>query len=460
MPMKKKRILAVLLCFLFIQLTGCSFSMLDSQTLIAPPKANADQQEIHKLLQGNKSEITFIYPKNGNYRSAVIMNDFTGNGEEDALGFYLLETGGVEVKFLTKDDGVWKTIAAFKNAATQVDRVYFGDVNGDGTDDIIIGWGSTLNTMSASLCVYTYHDDFQIRQYQIEQVYGDMVLTDFDRDGVSEICLMQWPVLAQDETTEGDPAFAEVISLKGDEVRSLYKTEADSSIVRFASLQFCKITEDTYGVVADGAKANSSMNTQIFYMDDAGGFVGYPKKPNDPNTVNVFYRPAGASYTARDIDLDGVTEVPVAIQLPALGAAASPDSTSFLVKWVQPQLDSQEELKIMKITMMNVGENYWFQVPDWMEGKLTATNDSKLRAVTYTEVVTGEGEESEPLMGSPMFTVRVFSYSAWEQRGEPAGYEKLTEQNGYVYGILVYDNHANYSYSIDKIKQSFTIMTD
>ena len=41
--------LGLLLC---LCLSGCSFSMLDAQNLMAPPKANADQQSIHQLLQG------------------------------------------------------------------------------------------------------------------------------------------------------------------------------------------------------------------------------------------------------------------------------------------------------------------------------------------------------------------------------------------------------------------------
>ena len=47
--------LGLLLC---LCLSGCSFSMLDAQNLMAPPKANADQQSIHQLLQGDRTEMT------------------------------------------------------------------------------------------------------------------------------------------------------------------------------------------------------------------------------------------------------------------------------------------------------------------------------------------------------------------------------------------------------------------
>ena len=69
--------LGLLLC---LCLSGCSFSMLDAQNLMAPPKANADQQSIHQLLQGDRTEMTLVYPKNGEYRSAIITKDFIGDG--------------------------------------------------------------------------------------------------------------------------------------------------------------------------------------------------------------------------------------------------------------------------------------------------------------------------------------------------------------------------------------------
>ena len=137
-----KRISALLAAlFLCAVLSGCSFVMFDAQALMSPPKSNIDQQSIHKLLQGSRQDITFIYPKSGEYRSAIIMRDFTGDGREDAIGFCALEDDSVEVQFLVKsEEDVWKTVFTARNPATQVDRVCFGDLNGDGRSDVLIGW--------------------------------------------------------------------------------------------------------------------------------------------------------------------------------------------------------------------------------------------------------------------------------------------------------------------------------
>ncbi len=77
---------------------------LDAQNLMSPPRANLEQQGIYELLQGDGQELTFVYPKRGEHRSAIIMRDWTGDGVEDAMGFVSPEGGGVEVSFLEKEE--------------------------------------------------------------------------------------------------------------------------------------------------------------------------------------------------------------------------------------------------------------------------------------------------------------------------------------------------------------------
>lgn len=434
-------------------LSGCTVTGLDAQTLMAPPSANTDQQEIQKLLLGDKPDVTYVYPRGGDYRSAVIMHDFDGDGVEDAIGFMLMEDG-VEVRFLSKNEaGAWRTAAAFKNPATQVDRVCFGDLNGDGSDEIMIGWGNTQNNMSAALCVYTVSEGF-VSEIHAENPYGGLVLTDFDHDGTMEIFVIRRPVPAADESEQSEPARAELLTLQGDELVSGLSVEADNSIVKYSSLVFGKISRDQYAVVLDGAKADSSMTTQIFYIGDSGRLLNIPPGVNTEGVANPLYRPAGAGGIARDIDGDGIIEFPVVSMLPAIADPAAVDSTSFLVDW--SKFDSEKmEYRSTKKTLVNYAEGYWFTLPQSLAGKITAINDSKLKAVTYYSVSEKAGENQEPLMGSPLFTIRVFTRAAWQQRGQTSGYEKLDEKDDYVYGIAVSATDEMIGPSIGTIKRSF-----
>lgn len=488
--MISKKFLCVLLSLaVLLQMSGCGLSFFDPQTVMSPPKANADQQEISELLQGSTKDLTFVYPKLGEYRSAVIMHDFTGNGTEDALGFYMLESGSVEVQFLTKvadettssidveQDGYepsakWTTITKFKNASTQVDRVAFGDINGDGVSDILIGWGSTASLVNASMYAYIYTEGV-ITEIPID-IYGEMILTDFNEDDVMEIFLTQRLVPAQEDGGAETPAKSSIYEYKDGSIAETHTVAADNSITRFSSISFGNIDRKKKAVVLDGTKADSSMTTQLFFFNAEDKFENFPHGVNDETTSNPLYRPPGAAFTSRDINDDGIIEVPIVAQLEgamtlsSAGSASSTNSTGFMVSWSAYDENQENGFRHIMLTLMNLSDGYWFTIPRYMSGKITSKYDEKLRAVTYVELIEDksteeteelEKEDKDALLGEPLFVIRVFTSTTWEKRGEPGGFEKLAVQGDYIYAMFDY-SVGKYTYAINDIKKSFSLITD
>ena len=86
--MKHKGKVFLLVCvmalpFLF---SGCSSIGVDVQTLMRPPKATGERQEIYEAVEQQAgSGFIWKYPRTGQYRSAVIMQDVTGDGVEEAV---------------------------------------------------------------------------------------------------------------------------------------------------------------------------------------------------------------------------------------------------------------------------------------------------------------------------------------------------------------------------------------
>ena len=87
--------------------------------------------------------------------------------------------------FIHKTEDGWKAVGDFNNPATTVDKVCFGDINGDGHDEAVIGWGSNLNN-STTICVY-YYENGKMCELKLEQSYTEMVVMDFDDDHSDEI---------------------------------------------------------------------------------------------------------------------------------------------------------------------------------------------------------------------------------------------------------------------------------
>lgn len=451
-----KRIFTILLSLAcLLTMSGCSMTAFDVKTLMSPPKANEDQQAIHKLLQGSQSDITFVYPKNGEHRSAVIMTDFTGDGEEDAIGFTQPEeTGGVQVRFLTKHNGVWVTVATFQNSAIQVDRVCFADFSGSGVQDVLIGWGSSSGTSgrTAAANVYAYENG-EVEEYSLG-VYAELAVTDFDRDGVSEVFTVDKFVPAAGEEDTATPAAARLYCYDGESMSERCTADADNSIAGYQSVVFGQLNQTLWGVAVDGTKADGSVTTQLFYLDGEQ-LINAPEGVNTEEYSNPFARPSAASLSCRDIDGDGVLEVPVVSQLPGFTEDDTLDSTSFLVEWRRWQRSGLTLLK--ERTLLNISENYCFTLPYQLDGKITARNDTTRRTVTYTSVNMESGEQ---LLGSTLFSIRAFPRSAWESRGEGAGYELLSSQNDVVYGIQVRTRDEELLTRIEEMKASFRVLSD
>ena len=446
--------LGLLLC---LCLSGCSFSMLDAQNLMAPPKANADQQSIHQLLQGDRTEMTLVYPKNGEYRSAIITKDFTGDGSKDALGFYALEDRSVAVQFLLKDGDAWRTAGTFQNTATQVDRVCFADLNGDGHQDVLIGWGSTAGTTGRTAAVSAYlFSEGEITEYPLG-TYGEMAVTDFDGDGVNEVFTIDKYLPPEGEEGEASPAMARVYRFVDGQVRAVASAEADNSITNYTALSFGKLSAQLPGVAVDGAKADGSMTTQLFFFDGQGSLQNLPEGVNGENYQNPFSRPSTTSFTCRDINEDGILEFPAVSLLPGISSDVTPDSTSYLVEW--RTLDKNGDFRAVLYAMMNPRENYWFQVPMWLRQQLSASNNTSTRTVTYTQVVDQE-EGDRPLLGSPLFSIRVFTRSAWESRGQSSGYQQLAAQGDLVYGIQSLTQDDSGQRVMEEVRENFRLLSE
>lgn len=451
----KKLAVVLALAMVLAELPGCSFTGLSAQNLMSPPKANADQQSIYRLLQGGQTNVTFAYPKNGEFRSAIIMRDFTGDGVEDAVGFHTMEDDSVEVQFLTKSEGEWTTAAAFRNTATQVDRVCFSALPGGG-EAVLIGWGSTAGTTArlATVNAYLYQENGGVNEHALGG-YGDMVLTDFDGDGVNELFTIDKSVLAEAEGEETVPARARLYVFDQDVPRELTGVDADNNISNYSSVVFGQLNSEACGVVVDGTTADGSMTTQAFFLQGQR-MESFPPEVNTESYTKEYTRPATASFTARDINGDGYIELPAATRLPGLSEDSPLDSTSYMVEW--RALSREGGSRTILRALMNIRENYWFRLPYILQGKVCAINDVDRRTVTYTEITTSE--DGDERFSGTLFSVRVFTRSAWESRGTSSGYQKLAEQNDSVYGIQITARDEQYRRAVQEIAKNFQLLTE
>lgn len=221
---------------LALSFSGCSeLTGLDAQALMSPPKTTADREAIYALMGGGVGDVTLVYPKCGDYRSAIISRDLDGCGTSEVVSFCANgDAGGTRLEFFKKNtDGVWNSMARFTSAATQVDKVFFGDLTGDGMDEIIVGWGDPL-TATASVSVY-YVDGDTIREFSMTTVsYSEMLLTDFDSDNINELFVLQ----AAQTSGEEIMALGGLYRFDGDQPYVSKTVPLDAAVTRYTSVSF------------------------------------------------------------------------------------------------------------------------------------------------------------------------------------------------------------------------------
>lgn len=449
-------LLAVIILF---SLSGCGFFAFDSRSLMAPPAADADQQAITRLLWENSGDITLVYPKNGEHRSAILMEDFTGDGERDAIGFYIPERGGggVEVQFLTKTGGEWVTASTFKNVASQVDRVSFCDLTGDSVPEVLVGWGNASGTTgrTAAMSAYIFSSG-KVEEFSLG-AYGAFTETDLDQDGVSEVFMVDMSLPVEGNFTNAE---ARVYVYDDGEMSERYVCPVDNSVSGYSSLIFGKLSKDLYGVLVDGTKPNGSTTTQVITLEN-GKLINRPENVNTDEYLNFNTRPTSSGLSPMDIDGDGIIDLPYVYTLPALQNTAAYDSTCFEVDW-KPYFGEDEPWDYAR-TLVNVEENYFFSIPPTLEGKLTSENNTGSRMLTYRLVSEEKNELGEALFspGEMLFSIRCFSSTEWEVT-EWRGYEPIlvSPDSDTVYAIHVYTSDPAMTFAAEQVKKEFHLFSD
>lgn len=429
----KKKLMLVFLCFLILNLlSGCSLAGLDSQGLISPPRANADQQGIHALLRGEEGEINFVYPKNGEFRSAVIMRDFTGDSNEDALGFCTDAEGGINLRFMQKEGNTWSTIASVKNPATQVDRVCFGDLNGDKVEEIIVGWGAP-QSMTATLSIYRYSGG-KIQEFTLDHGYNEFAVTDFDADGIQELFTATTFTKTEEEGGKDKKAVARVFAFE-DKPVMLYSCLLNDAVVRYTALSFGGIDSQKNGVVLEGVLGEGSTVSQLLYIENDRLLSPLSSKPLQKK-YNFFQRPALVTVAAKDINGDGQLELPKVTLQPNYTPETASGSYAYYVDWVQLDTETMEHWMVER-DIYNIPDNYMLVLPT---GRDIASYQDTEGELTFKELILDDA--GEVLYTQRLFTIKSFTDEEWQDESQRLGFGLLlSTNNNLIYGVKSFRNN-------------------
>jgi hypothetical protein len=420
----KRSNLKVVLCMIFCVLSaalisGCAIIPADISELESPPKLTSEQQAIENALESKigNNKFTLKYPLEGDYRSAFVLKDIDNDGTPEALACYSPSNGnaGPHIAFLDKINGKWKDISDIGSEGNEIDSIAFGDFDGDGVDQIAVGWRS-FNSTDLTLMVYKKSGDGFTKTNLGS--FTEMQTLDMDNDGNPDILLMK---LNSDEKI----ATAQLISYRGGKLAVVAQAPLDSTVTSYAGVYVTQLDEHTKGVLIDGYKSAHSMVTELIYYKE--GKLISPFYKQATHTVTLTMRPV--TYQCLDINHDNVFEIPMPVSLPYVPDKAN-DNKNWLVRW--SVFDGKSGLVPKLSCVMNYTENYYFIYPKNWGTKVTVDKHAGDNSWDFCE-----WNSKSHSYGNILFTIKVYSDNDWNSITNKDSLYKLAEKNGVVYAALL-----------------------
>ena len=440
----RKAIAVVMAAAISFAFVGCDINDLSSDNLLRPPKTMGDEAEIEQLIaQTANEDYTLKYPKSGNYRSAIIMQDLDGDGKEEAIAFYRKGKDVTKLHMLVmySADDRWKLSDDFVTETTDVDCVDFANISGDDATEILVGF-NTYTPNSNFLTCYSYSGG-KTTEIKSGQNYSNFYCGDFNADGSQEIMTLSL-FSAEIEAN----ATMIVYDREKNMLTSKATVAMDPNVIRIKNAAVTKLDENLQGVVVDGTFSDNQTNTQIIYYNKELSILRNP-----------LYKENSKSFTQRkcniisaDIDDDSIFEIPSVQALPK-PENLSEKNVADIVTWSKFHSDDEAVLPQVKIVPY-YDYLFSFSVPStWKDGTFTAVIDSANSLITFYDC----NKES---LGDRLFEIKVFDAAQWDKGQNNDDYTLIYKDNRYAYTFNNYNSSGEHSLTDDEIKTAFSVLTE
>lgn len=415
--MKLKLTAALLGAVVLVSAGGCNFMELSLEDALRPPKTMGDEAEIEQLISDSaKGGYTLKYPKNGNYRSAIIMRDLDGDKADEAIAFFhgKDETAKIHMLVMNESDGKWQIAGDYVTETTDVDCVDFSNITESPELEILAGYTTYTPNVNFLSC-YTYSNG-TTSTIQAGQSYSAFYCGSLDnsgKDGVMTLNLFTADNEAKATLLEYDK-----------EKRMLFakaSVSMDPNVVKFRHVVFGELEDNVKGIVVDGAYASDELVTQAIYFNNDLAVLRNPlyrERYKNPTlrTVSVY---------SEDVDNDRIVDIPTVEKLPSAGVDSAVKITDKVTR--NTFSPAGETLNRKNDYAINFDYGFLVKIPaTWQSGTYTA-------AVENTSMKFFAWQDKK--LGSELFEIRSFDAAAWDQGKDNDGYTVIYRDNRYAYAF-------------------------
>ncbi len=365
----------------------CSGCSMDVEQFLRPPKAQGEQQAVQTALETyirdsgqSGSRYTLCYPVEGEHTAAFVLCDAAGKPLSDtdepaaiALAFYAMSSApsDTHINLLRREGNEWVSIADTVGASADILQVAFGDLDGDGTAELLTGW-DTYNSRDHRLTVFSLSQSLTV--LSDDRVYNRLFIGDLTAAGQDSLLLLR---IAGDEVT------ATLETVREQTLVTLGQVMLDSGIQQFNKLTLCRLSENVHGLFVDAVKGVDTAVTELIYYDEDGLQAPFCNQAGRVNTVTA--RPVG--FAMRDVDGDAMVEVPLCTLLPNYAVGESAADYAYRTDWVVWDL-ATDEWQVKMHTIVNAADGYLVILEEQQKDMVTTTYQLSDRLLTVWDTDT------------------------------------------------------------------------
>lgn len=496
--MKKNKIVAVALAIALASvMPGCSFMGMSDSNLLKPPKATGEKAEIQNLIESTAGvSYSLVYPQSGEYRSAIIMQDIDNDTTDEAIAFYKTakNASNINVMFMKKVADKWTNVKTFNNLNSDVDRVYFTDIDNNGSKEIIIGWSSYL-TGGNQITMYGFENDsVGETMVNVDTMYTDMSVFDITNDGIDDLIVL---TNQQDETHSTTVTTARLYSSCIDgEFSRVSEIKTNPNIIGYSKIQQGNVDDNVTGLFLDGitSNVNEQITEVLYYSQERRILVNILDSVQSNGDIeNITKR--NTTSVCKDVDGDGIIELP-STYVPVVSDNNIVPCT--ITKWYK--IDSKQETIFEACqTVASYSDGYYFILPHLWKDNIVAVNDNGARTTSFyqivdvkssvevptenatekpventtekttlpeltTEKATEKPTEAKPILQAdttPLLTIKVFTDKSWASESatkKEEGYVVLKQDSGLVYTCKLGKSITDLNISTDQVTGGFKLL--
>ena len=427
----KKCILLLAGLALAAVLSGCtvfdsSVEQLFTLPRMAPEYTGLSQQLDSLISQGYE----YASPSGGRNIQSVQMVDLEDDGRQEALVFLRRSADEKPLKIMVyrlDGDDSYSLLCTIESSGTAVDSVYYQDLNGDGRQELIVGWRISADVQT--LAAYSIEPE---PVALMSCGYSRFSIQDLNGDGAPSLLVIR---------ADGELGpVAEFYGWQEEQMGVSYRCRLSSSMTALnrGSVVTGMADRDPPAVFITGVDTTSMAVTDILIYRPEAGLVNVALDKTSGVSAAVYpYR----QLAPQDIDGDGVTEIPC-----PLGDSAA-EQTDGLVSWMSWQSDGRFQQTAK--TYHSLSSGWYFTIPtSWWSWEVDAV----------TGGIQNESQMTLRINGDSVLTIYTITGENRDNRSRMGSRIVLRRQATTVYAGEVYEIAPYYGMDEDLLRRSFSLI--